>query len=133
MKKALIYPKDNFRIIEVSNKEFPISPEFFWVDCPDAVEADWEYSDTGFTAPVAPADDRSEWEVTMRQARLALLQANLLKSVQTTIKGSSEAYQIEWEYSSVVRRDSPLVSTVASYLGLTQTEVDNLFIIASSL
>jgi hypothetical protein len=69
--------------------------------------------------------------VTMRQARLALLQAGLLAQVDAAIASmpgvDGEAARIEWEYATEVRRDSPLVDGLAAALSLTPEQLDNLF------
>ena len=75
--------------------------------------------------------------VTMRQARLALLQSNLLSSVDAAIASlpspQKEAAQIEWEYSQEVHRDKELVGMLAPALGLTKLQLDDLFTLASTL
>jgi len=58
----------------------------------------------------------------MRQARLALLSVDLLGSVQEAIKDNQVA-QIEWEYSKVIDRTSPLLPL----LNKTDEELDELF------
>lgn len=72
--------------------------------------------------------------VTMRQARLALLQAGLLPLVETAIASmESPAAQIEWDYSQEVNREQPLVKQLAEALNLTSDQLDNLFLEASKL
>ena len=72
--------------------------------------------------------------VTMRQARLALLQSGLLTTVETAIvNGTDEAMKIEWEYAAEVRRDWASLVTLTESLGMTSTELDSLFTIASTL
>lgn len=75
--------------------------------------------------------------VTMRQARLELLNRGLLSSIETAIDSLPEpersAVQIEWEYSQTVERNRPFVLMVGQALGLNQTELDDLFIEAKSL
>lgn len=75
--------------------------------------------------------------VTMRQARLALFQQNLLTQVQTVINSlpspQREAAQIEWDYSSEVHKNKPFVQTLSAALGLTTEQLDNLFVLASTL
>ena len=82
-------------------------------------------------APRVPA------AVTMRQARLALLGANLLSSVDTAIDALPEptksAARIEWEYSNELQRGNALVAALTPALGLTSEQVDALFIAASTL
>lgn len=76
-------------------------------------------------------------EVTMRQARLVLLQAGKLTIVETTIAAmqgaQGEAAKIEWQYSNTLKRSQPLVTSVGALLGLNSNQVDNLFITASTL
>ena len=72
--------------------------------------------------------------VTMRQARLALLQSNLLTTVTDAIvNGTDEAMKIEWEYATEVRRDWPSLITLATSLGLTSQQLDDLFTLAGTL
>lgn len=75
--------------------------------------------------------------VTMRQARLALLGAGLLANVDTAINSlaspAKEQARIEWDYSSDVQRHRSLVSTLGAALGLTEAQLDALFIKAATL
>ena len=75
--------------------------------------------------------------VTMRQARLALLQQGLLSQVQMAIDSlpspQKEAAQIEWDYSSEVHRDKPFVQLLGAALGLSEQQLDDLFLLASTL
>lgn len=71
--------------------------------------------------------------VTPRQARLALLNANLLDAVEAYIAQASRSIQIEWEFANAIRRDWPPVVQVASTLGLSNEQVDALFAAAARL
>ena len=71
--------------------------------------------------------------VTMRQARLALLGAGLLDTVETAIAGVGPAAKIEWDYATEVQRASGLVPAMATALGLTEDQIDALFIAAAAL
>ena len=76
-------------------------------------------------------------EVTMRQARLALLAAGKLAAVNAAINALPDppktAALIEWEYSNAVRRDSQFVALLGPALGLDAAGLDALFIAASNL
>lgn len=76
-------------------------------------------------------------EITMRQARLALLGASLLEAAEGLIRtmdgAAGEVARIEWSYAQSVRRDWELVDYLGKELGLSQVEVDNLFIQAAGL
>lgn len=71
--------------------------------------------------------------VTMRQARLALLQSGLLDTVETAINQSGQAAMIEWEYAQELKRNHPLTVSMASELGLTEQQLDDLFVAAAAL
>ena len=71
--------------------------------------------------------------VSMRQARLALLQAGLLSTVNAAISAGGDADKIEWEYAADVDRNSPLVHNMKAGLNLTDADLDSLFTLASSL
>ena len=71
--------------------------------------------------------------VSMRQARLALLQSGLLSQVNTAITSGSEADKITWEYATEVNRQDTLVQNLAIGLGLSESDLDNLFTLASTL
>lgn len=75
--------------------------------------------------------------VTMRQARLALLGAGMLKPVNDALAVmggiEGEAARIEWEYATEVRRDSALVTGLTAALGLTDAQLDALFIAGAAL
>lgn len=71
--------------------------------------------------------------VSMRQARLALLQLGLLSTVDASVAAGSEADKITWEYATEVNRNEALVQNLAVVLGLSEQDLDNLFALASSL
>lgn len=75
--------------------------------------------------------------VTMRQARLALLSAGLLSLVDGAVKAlkgpEGEAARIEWEYAGAVERQWPLVLSLGASLGLTEQQLDDLFLLAATL
>jgi hypothetical protein len=82
-------------------------------------------------APIVPQ------VVTMRQARLALLQTGKLATVNAAIAGMAgtqgDAARIEWEFSSEVKRSQPLVMALAPALSMTSADLDALFILAAGL
>jgi hypothetical protein len=97
-----------------------------------------EFGDVAeYVAPPPPPPPPPPSVVSMRQARLALLQANLLSRVQAAIESMPEpqrtAALIEWDYSSEVHRHRPFVQGLAGALNLSETDLDNLFTLAGSL
>lgn len=87
--------------------------------------------------PVDPPVVRIPASVSMRQARLALLGAGVLSQVDAAINAMPEpqktAAKITWEYSAEVQRHNGLVSQMAPALGLTEAQIDALFIAAAQL
>jgi hypothetical protein len=74
--------------------------------------------------------------VSMRQARLALLDIGLLNQVDAAISSlpspQKEEAQIEWEYATEIWRDSPTMIMLGSALGLSEVQIDALFMAASA-
>lgn len=84
------------------------------------------------TSPVVPA------KVTRRQARQALLLAGKLDLVQPAIDAMTDPTQkamaqIEWDDSQDFERSRPLLIALAYAIGLTDEDIDNLFIQAAQL
>jgi len=71
--------------------------------------------------------------VTIRQAKLALLQAGLLDDIEAAMTQADRATQVEWEYATEFRRDWPALLAMQPLLGLTDTQVDDLFKLAATL
>lgn len=96
----------------------------------------WLYDGISFTSPPQPTPSVPQ-EVTMRQARLALLDAGLLANVQPAINSLNEPdktkAQIEWEYSNALQRSNPFVTVLGTALDLNNEALDNLFITAAKL
>lgn len=69
--------------------------------------------------------------VTMRQARLALLESGLLDAVENAVAQDRSA-QIDWEYATDIQRDFSTLTIMATQMGLSDEQVDNLFILAGS-
>ena len=66
-------------------------------------------------------------QVTMRQARLALLSAGLLDDVEMVVAAAGREAQLEWEYAAVVERSNPAVAAVQQQQGMTDAQIDDLF------
>jgi hypothetical protein len=106
--------------------------------------ADYQFSVIGdatiedyVAPPPAPVVVPVPSEITMRQARLALLGAGKLAAVAAAIAAMPEptksAATIEWEYSNTVQRHNGFVEQLGPAIGLTETQIDDLFIAAAAL
>jgi response regulator RpfG family c-di-GMP phosphodiesterase len=77
--------------------------------------------------------------VTMAQARKALILGGVsITAVNAAIAAivdpvERQLAETDWEYSTTVRRDSALVASLAPLLGLTDEQIDELFLLADSL
>jgi hypothetical protein len=91
----------------------------------------------GKLVAAAPAPAPPPSQVSMRQARLALLADGKLNAVAAALtqlpSPQREAAQIEWEYASVVDRSAAFVQQLCAALGMSEAEIDRLFIAASQL
>ena len=77
------------------------------------------------------------YSVEMRQARLALLGAGLLSTVDAAFAAlpgdEGEAARIQWDYATIITRSNPLMVSMASALSLTEEQVDDLFRAAKAI
>ena len=95
----------------------------------------WQDEQPPVIAPNPPPVDAAS--VTMRQARLALLSAGKLDDVDNAINALPDPMrreaQIEWEFASTVEKQSPLIKSLASSIGLDAEGLTELFNYAATL
>lgn len=80
-------------------------------------------------------------QITNAQARYVLMQTpspvnqgkTLFDDVNSAIIAAGGVDQMAWEYANTLSRDSSLVGTLSSSLGLTSAQVDSLFITAATI
>lgn len=70
--------------------------------------------------------------ITARQARIQLLRVGLLDELEAKLTTNKE-WAIEWEYATTISRNHPLVEAMTVEAGLTNEQVDTMFIEASQL
>lgn len=73
------------------------------------------------------------FSVTPFQAKAAILQAGLLPAVEAALAAASPIAQLAWSDATEFTRDSPTIAALAAQLGLTDAQVDDLFIAASQV
>jgi hypothetical protein len=76
--------------------------------------------------------------VTMRQMRLAIIEARKVTAVNDAIKAISDTVekaktQVEWDYGAIVERNAPWFLTIMNGIGYTDKDIDDLFIKAFKL
>lgn len=74
--------------------------------------------------------------VPMRKARKALRAAGLLAQIESALDAipgpEGEDARDDWEYSSEVHRDNPTLQALSSLIGITEEQLDQLFITADA-
>ena len=70
--------------------------------------------------------------VTPLQARRALLAANLLDTVTAAVASGPVETQLAWEFANSIDRNSDFTKSLGSALGLSDAQIDELFITASN-
>lgn len=78
-------------------------------------------------APIVPS------VITIRQAKLVLLAANLLDDVDAAVAQVDRVTQIEWEYATEVNRNWPTLVNLTNSIGISSESLDNLFIEGAKL
>jgi hypothetical protein len=123
---------ENGKVTNIAISVTPLAPN--WQPCDDTVKIGDTWNGAAFD-PVQTV--KVPTIVSMRQARLALLNAGKLALVDTAIENMTspqrEKAQIYWEYSTQVSRYGPMTITIGEAVGLTSAEIDNLFIEAAKL
>lgn len=100
----------------------------------NGVEQGWSYDNESFAPPAAPPELTPEEKraampnLSARQLRLGLLRLGKLAGVPAAIAALSEPEksqaEIEWDYASEFRRLHPLIVQLIPILGLTDEQVD---------
>lgn len=82
-----------------------------------------------------PAPPEVPASVSPYQARVALLTAGLLDSLNTLMaqRRVDPAAKIAWEYATVWERNSTFIVSLGPALGLTDKQIDDLFIAAGKV
>jgi hypothetical protein len=113
--------------------------------------ADCDPPEGGIAVPTAPAHALQKWlgddwgpipvqvpsEVTAAQARVALIRAGVYEQVKAALAAQASFMPevlVWFEYATVWRRDNPNITALGTgLLGMTESEIDELFILAASI
>lgn len=75
---------------------------------------------------------------TPRQFRLSLINSNIsIQTIETMLNSIQDVKEreialVEWEYSLEIKREHPLISSFASQLGISESQLDDIFILANT-
>ena len=132
--KALIEP--NGRVAQFHETGFPVHESLQWVDVPDGVTHEWRYENGQFIAPAleSPAMIIPQ-SVSRFQARAALHLAGLLETVEALMTHADTPVlaRLAWQDAQEFKRASPTVLAMAAALGLSEGQIDDLFIQAAQI
>lgn len=125
-------------VIEVNPHAIP--PEMAdWPEAGEDVKIGSSYAEGVFTQPPAPdpaerlAQEREGMVVSRFQAKAALLQAGLLVEVENAVASGDALTQLAWAEAVEMRRNSPMIATLADAVDLTPEQVDDLFRAAKAI
>lgn len=76
---------------------------------------------------------RANAVVSRFQARAALHGAGLLSAVEAAVANADPITQLAWADALEFRRNSPTIAALAGIVGLTDEQIDNLFIAAERI
>ena len=134
---SMVYPQDreyirnkvlvNFNVEEITNDEGEVSYRYEQLRLEP-------YTDNE-TIELLVAQRKEELkpkELTPRQARLILLQYELLDDIEELIK-TNKPISIWWEYSLDIQRDDERLLEFATIAGITSEQLDVMFLEGSKL
>ena len=103
------------------------------VACGDNVGPGFTYAGGAFTAPAAVANVPQQ--VSALQARVALSRAGLLTAVEAFMASTAATAEtkIFWQYADPIDRNHVLVKAIGAQLGLTDAQIDALFVAADQI
>lgn len=102
----------------------------YYTKLPDPPGAGYRWNGTEWVAPPT----YKPMQVTAYQARAALLAANLLDDVEAAVSVSPDRnLKLAWEHALHFERTSPMIASMAAALGMSDEQLDELFLNASQV
>lgn len=150
--KALISPNEPIRdlngnvigarIVKVSENSFPVPEPLYWLNCgTEVTQNNWCWTAHGFDEiPRQPSVDQLElWrasvEVSRIQARSALYLSGKLALVDAWAADPATPIlqKMAWQDATTFARTSPTVLSAGAALGLSESDLDDLFSLALTI
>lgn len=127
------YKKDNDQIL---TSPLVSGPDYVLIDQSSPLVDGWIWADN-IDQAIAQFALLGKSTITNRQCKLALLSINKYQAVIDFIESLPEPQKtqakIEWDFANDIERDNPLFNVVVDGIGLTSSEVDDLFSLAKTL
>jgi len=123
-------------VINIAEADADFAEAQGWIVSDDAAIGDTWDGESFIKPPTPPAPVPAS--VTRRQAREALLNIGLLDDVEMVINSIEDETErkraeIYWLDSATFERSHPMLIQIASAVGLTDAEIDELFVAAAAL
>lgn len=133
MRAAII---ENGVVVNIAEADADFAKAQGWIVSDTAAIGD-TWDGVEFANPTAPPEPVPA-SVTRRQAREALLNVGLLDDVDAAIASIEDATErrraeIYWMDSATFERNSAMLGQIAASIGLTDAEIDDLFVAAAAL
>lgn len=112
-------------------------PSLVWVGCGNEVEPGWTYDGDKF-APPQPEKPKIPQQVTRAQGKAALITSGLWSDVESYVDSITDPTEkalalVALNDTTHWQRTSPFLNSAAVALGLSDEDLDNLFIQASEI
>lgn len=111
-----------------------------WLPCPDECTTAWTVTTAGAFVPPAFVYRPVPASVTNVQARAVLLGmpgpagvGTMFDAIDAALREAGGVEWQFWEYSNVFTRGGPLVNAMAAQFGITESDLDRLFIAAAEI
>lgn len=93
----------------------------------ETIEEDWVKLKAEYTIEIEDYIPPPPQSLTPRQARLVLNKYGLRDDVELAVESAGRDARDTWEYSNEIRRDWPLLNQMAISLGITNSQLDDMF------
>lgn len=131
----MIYSVDQYNIFRLHNENMSV------VKVVQEIESDadyqamqiWRQSNDLFNYTSSQPPVTVPRAVTPRQIRIALTHVGLRDTVESFVAQANRDVRDVWEFSVEVQRNNPILLQMMPLLGLSNQQIDDLFILASTL
>lgn len=144
--KALVSPSEGlfdsfgnpigYRVVEVADEPFEVADPLYWVPCTSpSVASKLYFGGTFFDYPTVRAESPVPASVSRFQARAALYQAGLLDDVEALMlsPAADPISRLAWMDATEFKRASPTILSLMPTLGLTDSQLDDMFRFAATI
>lgn len=122
--------EDGTYVASINGLPYHVTPETPYWDVAQEIGKDAPFEPTFIPEPKPATIPKT---ISRFQARAALLSAGILSDVEAAVAAAEPFSQLAWAEAQEWRRDSPTLLALAHGIGLTDAEIDDLFIQAAAI